>query len=172
MNAAVHSTPAAGVSLTELVPGTRLSLRVRSDGCGAVGAAFGLVLPGRVGGIAAGTVWRALCLGPDEWQIDAAAGAVLPAMPAGLAHALVDISDREVTWRLDGPRVTELLAIGIARDVRRIAPGAGCRTAFDSAQAVLVRDGETTFTLSVWRSFAPHVAALLDIGLREFASGV
>jgi sarcosine oxidase subunit gamma len=172
MNAVVHSFPAAGVSLTELSPGTRLSLRLRPEGRGAAGAAFGLVLPARVGGIAAGALWRALCLGPDEWQIEGAAGAAIPAMPAGLPHALVDISDREVTWRLEGPRVTELLAIGIARDVRRIAPGAGCRTAFDSVQAVLVRDSETVFTLSVWRSFAPHVAELLTIGLRELASGV
>jgi len=172
MNAVVHSFPAAGVSLTELSPGTRLLLRLRAEGRGAAGAAFGLVLPARVGGVAAGTLWRALCLGPDEWQIDGAAGAVIPAMPVGLPHALVDISDREVTWRLEGPRVTELLAIGIARDVRRIAPGAGCRTVFDSAQAVLLRESETAFTLSVWRSFAPHVGELLAIGLRELASGV
>lgn len=172
MNAVVHSFPAAGVSLTELSPGTRLSLRLRAEGRGAAGAAFGLVLPARIGATAAGTLWRAVCLGPDEWQIDGAAGAVIPAMPAGLPHALVDISDREVTWRLEGPRVIELLSIGIARDVRRLAPGAGCRTAFDTVQVVLLREGETAFTLSCWRSFAPHVGELLEIGLRELASGV
>jgi sarcosine oxidase gamma subunit len=37
---------------------------------------------------------------------------------------------------------------------------------------VLVRDGETEFTLSAWRSFAPHVADLLATGQREFASGL
>jgi sarcosine oxidase subunit gamma len=172
MNAEVHSFPAAGVSLTELSPGTRLSLRLRPEGRGAAGAAFGLVLPTRVGGIAAGTVWRALCLGPDEWQIDGAAGAAIPAMPAGLPHALVDISDREVTWRIEGPQVTDLLAVGIARDVRRINPGAGCRTVFDGVQAVLVRESETAFTLSVWRSFAAHVGELLAIARRELDSGV
>lgn len=172
MNAQIHSFPTAGVSLTEVPPGRRLSLRVKPQGRAAAGKALGLSLPEKVGAIVAGKVWRALCLGPDEWLVEGPEGTILPTMPAGLAHALVDISDREVTWRLEGPRVTELLSIGVVRDVRRIAPGAGCRTQFDSAQAVLVRESETAFTLSVWRSFAPHVAELLRIGLRELATGV
>ena len=172
MTAQIHSFPSAGVSLTEVARGLRLSLRVRPEGRAQAGAALGLTLPEKVGAIAQGAVFRALCLGPDEWQIDAAAGTALPAMPAGLPHALVEITDREVTWRLEGPRVTELLSIGIVRDVRRIAPGTGCRTAFDSAQAILVRESETAFTLTVWNSFAPHVGELLAIGLRELATGV
>lgn len=176
MTAQIHSFPAngtlAGVSVTELPLGLRASLRVRPEGRAQAGAALGLTLPEKVGGMALGAVFRALCLGPDEWQIDAPAGSALPAMPAGLPHALVEITDREVTWRLEGPRVTELLSIGVVRDTRRIAVGTGCRTAFDSAQAVLVREGETVFTITVWNSFAPHVGELLAIGLRELASGV
>lgn len=173
MTAQIHSFPtAAGVTVTRLPLGLRLSLRVRPEGRAQAGAALGLALPEKVGGIAQGAVYRALCLGPDEWQIDAAAGSPVPAMPAGLPHALVDITDREVTWRLEGPRVTELLSIAVVRDTRRIAPGTGCRTAFDSAQAVLVRESETVFTLSVWNSFVPHVGELLEVGVRELATGV
>jgi sarcosine oxidase, subunit gamma len=35
------------------------------------------------------------------------------------------------------------------------------RTLFDKAEIVLCRRAQTTFHVEVWRSFAPHVAALL-----------
>jgi sarcosine oxidase, subunit gamma len=170
MTAQIHSFPAAGVSIAELPLAARFSLRLRSESVAAAEAAMGLRLPDKVGDSLDSAGWRVLCLGPDEWQVDGPAGSV-PAFPAALPHALVEITDREVTWRLEGPRVIELLSIGIARDVRRIAVGSGCRTAFDSVQAVLVREGDTVFTLSVWRSFSQHVLDLLRIGLRELNTG-
>lgn len=171
MNVSNHSFPAAGVALTEIATGARFSLRLRAEGRAAVGAALGFDLPAKIGRIATGGGWRALMLGPDEWLLDGPEGAT-PTLPADLPHALVDISDRELTCRIEGPRAMELLSIGIARDLRRIAPGTGCRTLFDTAQAVLVRESEDSFTLSVWRSFAPHVTELLAIGQRELASGL
>ena len=51
--------------------------------------------------------------------------------------------------------------------MRRIAPGTGCRTVFDEAQVILWRDGPEAFRLDVWRSFLPHVVALLETGMRE-----
>jgi len=169
MTAQIHSFPGAGVTITERAPHARFSLRLRAPA--AAGAALGFELPLRVGAIASAGGRRALCLGPDEWVLEGPEGD-RPALPAALPHALVDISDREVSFRIEGPRAAELLSIGIARDLSRLAPGTGCRTAFDSAQAILIRETETAFTLVVWRSFALHVAELLEIGGREFACGL
>lgn len=171
MTAQNQSHPDAGVALAELPRAARYALRLRPEGVAAVGAALGLELPARIGGISSGGGWRALRLGPDEWQIDGPAGPA-PELPADPPHALVEVTDREVTWRLEGPRAIDLLSIGIARDLRRIAPGSGRRTVFDGVQAVLVREAEDAFTLSVWRSFAPHVLDLLTVGIRELRAGV
>lgn len=162
---------AAGVSVTRLPVATRYSLRLREASIAAAEAALGLTLPQRIGQADGAGGRRALMLGPDEWLIETTEGH-RPSMPADIVHALVDISDREVVWRLEGPRVIDLLSIGIARDVRHIAPGTGCRTAFDTAQVILVRESETAFTMAAWRSFAPHVEDLLAIGQRELASGL
>ena len=50
--------------------------------------------------------------------------------------------------------------------------GGGTRTVFDTAQVVLTREADDRFHLTVWRSFAPHVRALLDIAARELAAGL
>ena len=49
--------------------------------------------------------------------------------------------------------------------------GSGTRTVFDTAQVVLTREAGDQFHLTVWRSFAPHVRALLEIAARELAAG-
>ena len=85
-------------------------------------------------------------------------------------HSLVDVSGREVTLVIDGPRAAELLTIGCARDIEAIPVGQGRRTAFDNVTVILWRDAATVFRLDVWTSFAPHVAGLLDAGCRELAA--
>ena len=42
----------------------------------------------------------------------------------------------------------------------------------DSAQVVLTREAEDRFRLEVWRSFAPHVRALLTTATAELAAGL
>lgn len=168
--AQLHAFPSAGVSVTQQAPAARFSLRLSSANIEAASRALGVALPDKVGGIASGGNLRALCLGPDEWLLESE-HAGRPALPVGLPHALVDISDREIVFRIEGSRAIELLSIGIARDLRRLGVGQGCRTVFDSAQAILVRESAAVFTLSVWRSFASHVAELLQIGQREFSTG-
>jgi sarcosine oxidase subunit gamma len=169
MTTTMHTLATAGVTVAEGAPRSRHALRLRD--AAAAGAALGLALPVKVGALAEAAGRRALCLGPDEWLLEGPPGD-RPLLPETLPHALVDISDREVTFVVEGPRAAELLSIGIARNLALLAPGTGCRTAFDSAQAILVRESEQAFTLSVWRSFAPHVAELLDIGQRELACGL
>ena len=175
MNIATDQFTAAQVTITELPPSTRISLRVADPG--AVGIALGVALPPRIGTRASNGAGTALCLGPDEWLIEAPATdgtltTTLADLAARLSLSAVEVSDREITYRLEGPAVLDLLATGCPLDLARMPVGAGTRTVFDIAQVVLTREAEDRFHLTVWRSFAPHVRALLDLAVREFAAGL
>ena len=170
------TAPFSRATITELPPATRISLRLADREAAA--AALGVDLPARIGTRVAAGARSALCLGPDEWLIDAPAsdGANLAAALADLAtrHPIsaVEVSDREVTLALEGPAVLDLLATGCPLDLARMPVGAGTRSVFDSAQIVLTREAQDRFHLTVWRSFAPHVRSLLDIAARELAAGL
>ena len=161
------------VRITDLAPATRIVLRIAEPA-----AVPTLALPGRIGTRSGAGALRALRLGPDEWLLEtpAAEGAALRASLAGLATTVplsaVDVSDRELTLSLEGPAVLDLLATGCPRDLGRLPVGSGTRTVFDTAQVVLTREAEDRFHLTVWRSFAPHVRALLDLAARELAAGL
>ena len=171
-------TIAARVTVRDLPVTTRLSLRVGSDGREAASQALGLALPARIGGRTVAGDRSALCLGPDEWVIEAAEGervalaATLAELAARVPTSAVDVSDREVTLELAGVGVLDLLATGCPLDLARMPVGAGTRTVFDTAQVVLTREAPDRFHLVVWRSFAPHVRALLDAAVRELAVGL
>lgn len=170
------TTEFAPVTITECAPATRIALRVGEPA--AAGIALGLALPSRIGARNHAGARSALCLGPDEWLIEAPAAdaEALAAALADLARQLplsaVEVSDREITYRLEGPAVLDLLATGCPRDLGRLAVGDGARTVFDTAQVVLTREAATRFQLTVWRSFAPHVRALLNLASREIAAGL
>ena len=44
------------------------------------------------------------------------------------AGSAVDVTDREVTFRIEGPGALDLLSVGIAREVGRLEVGRGART--------------------------------------------
>lgn len=154
--------------------GGRLSLRARGD-LGPLGAALGVALPTRIGETA-GTDIRLACLGPDDWIITAPAGEVARLQSACAAiyadhpHSLVDISGREVSFAVAGPRAAELLTLGCPRDIDSIAIGEARRTVMDGVTVVLWRDGENSFRIDVWNSFAPWLLHLLETGCRELAA--
>ena len=166
------------VAVEELAPTARFSLRARPAARAAVAAALRLDLPAAVGERAQADGRTALCLGPDEWVVTAPEAARdgivadLATVRAGAPHALTDIADREVTFAVSGPEAATLMSIGCPRDLDRMAPGRGARTVFDGVQVVLWRDAPDAFRLDVWRSFAPHVHALLDTGRAEIAAGL
>ena len=166
------------VTVDELAPVARFSLRVREAQRGAVSAALGLDLPEAVGRGSEAGGREALCLGPDEWVVtapEAEAGTVaadLAAIRAEAPHALTDIGHREVTFAVAGPEAATLLTIGCPRDLDGIAPGEGRRTVFDGVTVVLWRDRSDAFRLDVWRSFAPHLRTLLETGRAEIALGL
>ncbi|AUH34223.1 sarcosine oxidase subunit gamma [Paracoccus tegillarcae] len=175
MNA--HVSKLGDVTLSVLPPVARFNLRIAPDDLKAASGAFGLELPTGVGQGAHKGSRSAWCMGPDEWLLHApeAQQDAIETAFAGIrqtaAHSLVVISDREITYGLSGPRATELLTTGCPIDLSRIAVGNAKRTVFDYAQVVLIRDGETDWRLEVWRSFAPHVEALLSTAQHEFESG-
>ncbi|MBB5220250.1 sarcosine oxidase subunit gamma [Amaricoccus macauensis] len=162
---------AAGVTITELAPTVRIALRLAD-----ISTAPGLALPVKVGERSAEGGRTVLCLGPDEWLIEAPeAGrdALFAALGAiSVPHSAVEVSDREITLELEGPAVLTLLASGCPRDLARMPTGSGARTVFDSAQVVVTREAEDRFHLTIWRSFAPHVRAILDLATRELAAGL
>ncbi|MFT3802413.1 MAG: sarcosine oxidase subunit gamma family protein [Burkholderiaceae bacterium] len=169
----IATSRAASVRL--LAPVGRLSLRAGEAAAAALSAALGFELPRRIGERAAAGGVEALRLGPDEWIVLADEPAV-PRLIADCArlyadrpHSLTDISDREFSVRIEGPMAAELLALGCPRDIDRIGIGQGRRTVFDGVAVVLWRDAEARFRLDVWRSFAPHVIALLETGCAELA---
>lgn len=172
MNTPVNPAVVTGATITELAPTTRITLRLGDPG------AAGLGLPDRVGVRSVEGARTALCLGPDEWLIEAPESE-RPAVLATLADlakcqpvSAVEVSDREITYALEGPAVLDLLATGCPRDLARMPVGSGARTVFDTAQVILTREAEDRFHLTVWRSFAPHVRALLDTAARELAAGL
>jgi sarcosine oxidase subunit gamma len=160
----------AAVTITELPPAARISLRLADP------AAAPFRLPATIGARAVDGARTALCLGPDEWLIEApeAERDALLAALAGLAvpASVVEVSDRELTLALEGPAVLDLLAAGCPLDLARLPVGNGTRTVFDTAQVVLTRETQDRFHLTVWRSFAPHVRAILDLAAREIAAGL
>ncbi len=164
------------VAVLDLPLEARFNLRVRASDKKAIETALGFALPDRVGSAKSAKQWTALCLGPDEWVINSSEKDA-DALEATLAkvtvpHSFVNITDREVTWKLSGPRAAELLSTGIARDLAKFEPQTGARTIFDGVQAVLFRETEHDWTLSVWRSFAPHARHLIDTVNEELASGL
>jgi sarcosine oxidase subunit gamma len=172
-NAAQFGADLARVAIRDLPPDARFSLRVGPADRAAVAEAIGVALPEKVGARAVNGERSALCLGPDEWLVAADEGEAA-GLAAGFAEvagrlpvSAVEVSDREITLALEGPAVLDLLATGCSLDLARMPTGSGTRTVFDTAQVVLNR-----FHLTVWRSFAPHVRALLDIAVRELAAGL
>ncbi|MBP7002611.1 sarcosine oxidase subunit gamma [Amaricoccus sp.] len=150
---------AAGVTITELPPSPRISLRLADPA--------GQPLPTRIGA----REGAALCLGPDEWLLEGdGAAALIAALPQPLSA--VEVTDREITYALEGPAVLDLLATGCPRDLAAMPVGSGARTIFDSVQVVVTREAPGRFHLTVWRSFAPHVRALLALAERELAAGL
>jgi len=165
----------AAASVALLAPVARFSLRAKEAERAALAAALAVDLPDRIGRRASAGQLEALCLGPDEWLIlapEAEAARITEACAAVCAtapHSLTEITDREITVRIEGPKAAELLTLGCPRDIDRLPAGEARRTLMDGATVVLWRDAEQSFRIDMWRSFAPHVVSLFETGCAELA---
>lgn len=161
------------VSLTELPPRSRFVLRARPAAILACGAAFGVALPPLGSAVEAGS--RAILgLGPDEWLLLAGtseAASIVAAFEgtlAGQAFSLVEVSDRNLAFAIEGPKAARLLNCGCPLDFSAFPIGMCSRTVLSKAEILLWRTGEARYHLEVWRSFAPYVVGLLREAGREF----
>src|SRR5688500_19350240 len=109
-----------------LAPAARFILQGERPVREAAGRAFGLALPEEACRAHADAERAALWLGPDEQLLLALAGqtprlqAELDAALRGLAHSLVDVSQRQVAISVNGRRARDLLAGGCPLDLDQI----------------------------------------------------
>jgi sarcosine oxidase subunit gamma len=105
----------------------------------------------------------ALWLGPDEWLVLDGDGAAIAAALNDVPHALVDISHRQLAFRVSGRDADQLLNGAVPLDLSEAAfPTGMCtRTLFEKAEIALWRRGEREWHLEVARSFAPYVCELV-----------
>ncbi|MGH1575023.1 sarcosine oxidase subunit gamma [Methylobacterium sp. P31] len=163
------------MTIKELPPNVRISFRLADP---TAAATVGLMLPTRIGARSVAGGRDLLRLGPDEWAIEVPEGDgdALKSKLAELATraplSAVEVSDRDITFGLSGSSVLDLLATGCPLDLARMPVGSGTRTVFDTVQVILTRDADDRFRLVVWRSFAPHVRALLAAAANELAAGL
>lgn len=164
-------TQAAKISCD--APNGRLSLRARGD-FSPLNKALRFKLPTKIGDISTKDQTKALCVGPDEWVIVTDNVAVIETDCQSaydtLPHSLVDISGREITFRIEGERATELLTLGLARDPESIIIGTGRRVFFDGVTVVIWRNGQHDYQMDVWNSFASYIYCLLETGCKELTA--
>ncbi len=163
--------------LRTLAPATRFMLQGGPAARAAAGAAFGVPLPESPCRAHSVESLAALWLGPDEHLLIAPAGdagslaADLSAALAGIAHSLVDVSQRHVALRVSGPCASEILSTGCPLDLdpAEFPPGMCTRTLFGKAEIVLWRINAAEYHLEVWRSFSDYVLGWLrEAGRTEF----
>jgi len=162
--------------LQTLAPATRFILQGGPAARAAAGAAFGVLLPERPCRANSADNRAALWLGPDEHLLLAAAAdmpilaASLDAALSGIAHSLVDVSQRQVALELRGPHACAILNNGCPLDLdsAEFPQGMCTRTLFGKADIVLWRTGAAEFRLEVWRSYSDYVLGCLQEAARDF----
>lgn len=168
----------ARVSVTERPAAARFNLRIDPAHLTRASKVVDLEIPDVIGSRTANGARSALCLGPDEWVLHAPENErdeierAFLALYAEIPHSLVDISDREIGIEISGSGAEMVLAAGCPLDLRELPIGGGTRSVFDTAQIVLIREEADRFLIEVWRSFAPHVRAILYRARDELLLGL
>lgn len=153
----------------------RFSLRIDPAQASQAARAFGGILPEKIGDVVAGNGRLAVRLGPDEWHLLAplaeqeAIERAFSDIYAAVPHSLVDVSHREIGIQVEGAAAALALCSAIAFDIDAMPVDTGCRTIFDKAQIILIREADDRFRIEVWRSFAEHVWGILQAASREIA---
>ncbi|MCE7026620.1 sarcosine oxidase subunit gamma [Jiella avicenniae] len=163
----------SSVSVTPLDPQGRLAFRIKPAALAGRETVDGFGLSGSINSRTAsgeGSGMRtALRLGPDEWMLITAADEVderceaISAALSGVAHSLVDVSHRDVSFSVEGPGADAVVNSGCPIDlsVKAFPAGSATRTILGKAEIVLQRLAADRFTVTTWRSFAPYVQGFL-----------
>jgi sarcosine oxidase subunit gamma len=161
--------PAVGAPVRRLPSASRLSLRVKVSGEETLGTVAGLRLDLPIIRFAAVDERLAARLGPDEWLIIGAPSqanslnSAIAAALAGRRHAIVDVSQANVAFAVEGPDAPTILNAGCPLDLdsRHFSVGSATRTILGKSEIVLFRLDESEFRVECWRSFGEYVHAFL-----------
>ncbi|BDA86036.1 sarcosine oxidase subunit gamma [Aureimonas sp. SA4125] len=162
-----HYAAGPGVSLVPLAARAHVSLRAHPDAVSAVGGALGLSLPGKPKTSVVAEGVSALWLGPEDWLLvgGTPASQMIAAIEGSgtVLHSAVDVTDRYVGIRIEGPAAEAVLSSSCPQDLRlqSFPVGAVSRSVFAKADMVIWRRGESEFELFCVRSFADYVWGLL-----------
>ena len=135
----------------------------------AVRGATGLELPRTPNTLSRTETSQLAWLGPDEWLLSLPAG-TQPALLArlreattGLHAAVTDLGDSYAIVVLDCADAAEILSCDCPLDFhpRAFAVGTCAQSLVGKANALIVREAEQRFAVTVRRSFAPYAYALL-----------
>ncbi|NHN88991.1 sarcosine oxidase subunit gamma [Acetobacter conturbans] len=157
----------SGFTAKSLGGGRRFALQGRKDTLEGVAKAFGLAeAPAMLQSASAGDC-TLLRLAPQELFIIAGEAGLPEAVTTYLGtvpNSLVEVSERQVGWTLEGERLRDTLAALSPLDLRTksFPVGTATRTLFGKADGMLWRTDENSFHLEVWRSFAPYMVAMMD----------
>ena len=140
----------------------------------AAGQAFGVALPEVACRANSAGPRSALWLGPDEWLLLAPEGtahrvaAEIETALAGIAHSLVDVSDRQIAIALTGSAARDILSQGCPLDLdpAEFTAGMCTRTIFAKAEVVLWRRSAEEYHLEVGRSFSGYVLGWMQESIR------
>lgn len=140
------------VELVACDPGSRHILRGEAGGT----TIDGVTLPRQPCRATACQGRAALWLGPDEFLL-------LGFGEPQTAFALVDVTHRQLGFRLAGEEAATLLAAGVPLDLAEIAFPVGmcARTLFDKAEITLWRRGADEWRIEIARSFAPYLCEMM-----------
>ena len=152
-----------------LEPATRFIFQGGPAARKAAGEAFGVSLPDTACRANTADGRAALWLGPDEYLLlgpVADAQVLLASLEtalSGVAHSLVDVSQRQVAVQLNGPDASALLNSGCPLDLdpAEFPVGMCTRTLLAKAEVVLWRRGIEEYHLEVGRSFSDYVLGWL-----------
>ena len=162
-------------AMSETAPVGRFLFRGDEGARKSCSIAFRIELPQKLGLAGEGSDRAALWLGPDEWLLLAdGTGGEPTSMTIGVAigdipHSLVDVSHRQVGIVVEGAGAARALSAGCPLDLRQreFPVGFATRTLFEKTEIVLWRRRAESFHIEVWRSFAPHLAAVLAEAARD-----
>ncbi|MEX2150019.1 MAG: sarcosine oxidase subunit gamma family protein [Steroidobacteraceae bacterium] len=150
---------------TLLPPATRFIFQGGEVARRTVGDAFRLPLSEIACRARAAAGRAALWLGPDEHLLIApqddrqTIAAELESALAGIAHSLVDVSQRQLAWQIRGADASAILNSGcpLDLDAAEFPPGMCTRTLLGKAEIVLWRKAAEEYHLEVWRSFSDYL---------------
>lgn len=157
--------------ITVARPASRLSLRAQAQTAADLSAQLGVALPTAPLTSCVAGDRLAFWLGPDEWLVIDDTGADLQALlgPASGPYSAVDVSHRNVAAIVEGPGAADAVNTACPMDLRlqSFPVGKVARTVLGKAEVIVYRTGTESFRIECWRSFAPYVFGLLDVGASD-----